>query len=201
MRKFYSLFATLALITSATSTSVVACGSKTKTNNNPKTPSPTQNIVNKIDNKTVTLDDNDKTQPGTFDQYEGKTANDDEAAIKNALVKAKYVTSEEAKYLSFDNKINLQPGDNNVQFTVNMPGVAPATGNLVVKIDQLKQASSKSAATTSVAQKEAQALDNKTVGLNDLGASESQKAVTYENTKTTDQATTAALQSTISNTV
>lgn len=66
MRKFCSLFATLALITSATSTSVVACGSKT--NNDPKPPtSPTQNIVSKIDNKTVTLDDNDKTQPGTFD--------------------------------------------------------------------------------------------------------------------------------------
>ena len=114
------------------------------------------------------------------------------------LVKNKYLTSKEVKYLSFDNKINLHPDDNNVYFTVNMPGVAPATGNLV--IDQLKVAST-SATTTSVAQKEAQALDNKTIGLNDLGASETQKAVLYENTKTIDKATTAALQSTILHTV
>lgn len=137
-------------------------------------------IQEKLAGKTVQLNDNATTT------YENETTAYNKAGVVAALVQQKILTQTEANYVTFDNTKKLTAGlNNNIPFTVKADG-STATGTFNTNV-------------VSIASQERQALNNKTVSLNDLNANTSQKAVKYENTKTTDPVTMKALQDLVYN--
>ena len=124
MRKLLSSLVTLTFIAGSTATSVVACsGGNTIA----------QKEGNQLNNENVNLQDN------RSHQYEGRTAHQDNIAIKDAIVQDGYLRKSEVKNLSFDNTRNLQPGMNKgVPFMFKPLVGSPAKGTINIYIQPAK---------------------------------------------------------------
>ena len=168
MKKLISSLAILTLTIGATSSTVVACGSGT---------TQAQQEANKLDNKSITLNDTSKST------YEGQTAQGDMKAIDNAIVQDGYVTAAEAKDFIFNKTTKLKTGDNNkVSYNVTAPNGSTASGTFDIKVHQPLQVGPiiLNPSTPSKGQAEANEIKNKTFTLNDTSTT------TYEG-KTAEQ--------------
>ena len=120
MRKLLSSLVTLTFIAGSTATSVVACSTG-------KTIS--QKEDNQLNNENVNLYDDE------FHQYEGRTAHQDNIAIKNAIIQDGYLRKSEIKNLSFENTRNLHSGMNKgVPFMFKPLIGSPAKGTINIFI-------------------------------------------------------------------
>ena len=121
MKKILNLLAGVTLVASGVSP-VVACG------NSPKT-SQAQQESNKLDSKTVTLND---TASAT---YENKTAEQDGTAIDKAIADAGYLNATQLKDVSFDSTTALKASTNAVKYNVKAPDGSTAKGTFDVTIN------------------------------------------------------------------
>ena len=120
MKKLLSSLATLTLVASTTSGTVVACGSRTTT---------AQQESDQVNNKNMTLNDNDTTT------YENKTAQQDATAIENAFFDAGYLNATQVKDFTFNDTTKIKLGSNTVNYSVRASDNSTATGsfNLTIK--------------------------------------------------------------------
>ena len=139
----------------------------------PPTPSKAKTEANKVNGKTIDLND---TATKT---YENQTAQADISAIDDALVKSGLLDTTEVKDFTFNNTVKLVAGDNNgIDFTVKAPDHTQAVGNLNIHINPYKP----TPPTPSKAQTEANKVNGKTIDLNDTSS------VKYENKTANDDA-------------
>ena len=159
---------------SSTAGTVVACGSNTT-----QTASQAQQYADKVNNKSVTIDDQIAKAAGqTEKDYENKTAQEDMQAIDQAIEAAGYLKATEVQNFSFDNTKNLTTGTNSgIEFNVTAPDGSTAKGNLNVIIEHPVQTLQANIAKTQADQIQ-EKLAGKTVQLNDNATT------TYENETT-----------------
>ena len=139
----------------------------------PPTPSKAKTEANKVNGKTIDLND---TATKT---YESQTAQANISAIDDALVKSGLLDTTEVKDFTFNNTVKLVAGDNNgIDFTVKASDHTQATGSLNIHINPYKP----TPPTPSKAQAEANKVNGKTVDLNDTAS------VKYENKTANDDA-------------
>ena len=99
----------------------------------PPTPSKAKTEANKVNGKTIDLNDTSSVK------YENKTANDDASAVKTALTQAGDITTAEAADFTFDSTKQLQSGNNNnIGFTVNASDKSTAIGSFNIVINPYK---------------------------------------------------------------
>lgn len=126
MKKILNLLAGVTLVASGVSP-VVACG------NSPKIKTQSQQESNKLDSKSITLND---TSSAT---YESKTANADASAIDQVIANEGYLNATQLKDVSFDNTKKLTTGTNKaVAYNVKAPDGSTASGTLNVTINPYK---------------------------------------------------------------
>ena len=120
MRKLLSSLVTLTFIAGSTATSVVACSAGNTIS---------QKEGNQLNSENVNLYDDQ------FHTYEGRTAHQDNIAIKHAIIQDGYLRKSEVKNISFDNTRILQPGKNEgVPFTFEPLIGSPAKGTINIYI-------------------------------------------------------------------
>ena len=149
----------------------------------PPTVSTAQQEANKLNSKTITLNDTSSTT------YENKTAEADVQAIDTVIEAAGYLNTTQVKDFSFNNTTNLKATTNSgIGFNVTAPDKSTAKGTFNIVINPYKP----TPPTVSTAQQEANKLNSKTIILNDTAFITYEEQTAQQDVTAIDNAITTA---------